>query len=291
MIYDYIIAGAGISGSVCAYMLSKNGASCIILEKNKRLMEKICGGGVPRKAIDLLDKIGIDTKLFLSKDVSIINGHVVEQNGMTKRVYYSKEKFALGMKRRILDGYILEQALLKGCKIDFGINVSKIIYKDSLYKINGYLGRNFICAVGARGIGNNVPKGQSMGISAQIYGRCILSSNKFYYWYYTESDDRYYWMFPIGKDLWNIGVWYRKPYSTLLWDYKQMCFYKIKKYFPFGYQIVSQPKGEFLGNVDQRLIYKNNFYGIGDFAGMNNIKNGGGILPAIKSAIILANNF
>lgn len=130
-----------------------------------------------------------------------------------------------------------------------------------------------------------------MGISTQIYGRCILSSNKFYYWYYTESDDRYYWMFPIGKDLWNIGVWYRKPYSTLLWDYKQMCFYKIKKYFPFGYQIVSQPKGEFLGNVDQRLIYKNNFYGIGDFAGMNNIKNGGGILPAIKSAIILANNF
>lgn len=98
-------------------------------------MEKICGGGVPRKAIDLLDKIGIDTKLFLSKDVSIINGHVVEQNGMTKRVYYSKEKFALGMKRRILDGYILEQALLKGCKIDFGINVSKIIYRDSLYKI------------------------------------------------------------------------------------------------------------------------------------------------------------
>lgn len=291
MIYDYIIAGAGVAGSVCAYILSKKGAQCIILEKNNTLMEKICGGGVPRKAINLLEQIGIDTKILLNENISIINGHVIERNGITKTYYYSKNEFALGMRRRILDGFILKQALVKGSKINFGINVSDIIYKDSLYRVNGYYGRNFICAVGARGIGNNIPIGQSMGISTQINGKCSLNSDKFYYWYYAEKDDRYCWIFPIGKDLWNIGVWYRKPSSTLLRDYRQIFFNKIKKYFPFGYQTISQPKGEFLGNVDQRLIYKNNFYGIGDFAGMNNIKNGGGILPAIKSAIILANKF
>ena len=46
MIYDYIIAGSGIAGSVCAYELSKLNKSCLILEKEPYRLEKICGGGV-----------------------------------------------------------------------------------------------------------------------------------------------------------------------------------------------------------------------------------------------------
>ena len=53
------------------------------------------------------------------------------------------------------------------------------------------------------------------------------------------------------------------------------------------YKIVEPLKGEFLGNVDLRNIY-NAKYGLGDFAGLNNKKNGGGITQAIESAIELS---
>ena len=39
MIYDYIIIGGGIAGSVCAYELGKRGQQCIILEKNSQQSE------------------------------------------------------------------------------------------------------------------------------------------------------------------------------------------------------------------------------------------------------------
>ena len=290
MIYDYIIAGGGIAGSICAYGLSKKGVNCLILEKNKTVKEKVCGGGVPRKAIDLLGHIGIDTGDLLCQDVSVIKGHTIIREGCWDEHIYEEGAFSLGMRRRLLDGYLLEQAVNQGTHVRFGEKVSAVAYRDGLYTINGYQGGKFVCAVGARGLWNGVPKGQSVGISAQISGECSLPDDRFYYMYHTSGDDRYLWMFPIGDSLWNIGVWFRVQNSMIVRDYRESLRRWIKPCFPQGYRLVTKPRGEFLGNVDQRNLYGNRFSGIGDFAGTNNIKNGGRILPAIRSAIALADS-
>jgi len=287
MIYDYIIAGGGIAGSICAYELSKKGANCLIVEKNETVKEKVCGGGVPRKAIDLLRHIGIDIDGLLHQDVSIIKGHTIMRAGFWDEHIYPNEAFSLGIRRCLLDSFLLEQAVSQGTQIRFGEKVSEVTYRNGLYTINGYQAGQFVCAVGARGLWNGVPKGQSIGISAQILGKCNLPDDRFYYLYHTNRDDRYLWMFPIGASLWNAGVWFRVQNRMIAQDYRESLLPWIESCFSQGYQVVSKPRGEFLGNVDQRNLYGNRFYGIGDFAGTNNIKNGGGILSAIKSAIAL----
>ena len=115
-----------------------------------------------------------------------------------------------------------------------------------------------------------------------------MSDDKFYYWYYDTSDDRYCWLFPIGNELWNVGIWNRSQQV----DIREKLSNWLKKlediYFPSGINYVTKIRGAYLGNLDQRddRIFAN---GIGDFAGKNNMKNGGGIIGAIQSAIDVAN--
>ncbi|MGL5712731.1 MAG: NAD(P)/FAD-dependent oxidoreductase [Paraclostridium sp.] len=288
MVYDYIIAGSGIAGSICAYELSRKDKTCLILEKEAGRFEKICGGGVSYKAIELLEDIGIDIEKILDDEVSIVQGHTIfyKNNSVTKE--YKDNMYSLGTTRQKLDSFLLEQALKKGAKIKYNEEVTEISKKNDLYTINGYESYNFVCAVGARGINVSSLKKQTVGISAQIKGKSNLESNKFYYWYYSDTDEKYFWIFPIGKDIWNIGVWFRNPDKTMKTEFEDGINKFVNPNFNLGYEYIKLPKGEFLGNIDQRDF--NIVDGIGDFSGNNNIKNGGGIIGAIKSAIEYSNN-
>ncbi len=53
--WDVIIVGAGPAGLMCAETLSQSGLSILALEKNKVFGEKVCGGGLTRKCLELLD--------------------------------------------------------------------------------------------------------------------------------------------------------------------------------------------------------------------------------------------
>jgi len=55
MIFDAVIVGAGPAGSYLAYLLAKSGRSVAIIDKADFPRDKVCGGGVSRKALDLLD--------------------------------------------------------------------------------------------------------------------------------------------------------------------------------------------------------------------------------------------
>ena len=285
MIYDYIIAGSGIAGSICAYELSRHNKSCLILEKEPSRFEKICGGGVSYKAIRILKEIGINIEEILGAETSIVNGHTFFHNNKVETYNYKTGVFALGTPRYIFDEFLLKQSVRQGAIVKYNEKVNNIIKENNLYIVNNYKAYNFVCAVGARGIGNNIPKGQSVGISAQIVGQSILASDKFYFWYYSDSEDKYFWLFPIGRNLWNVGVWFKKPDSSMKRDFINGMEKILKPYFKLGYSYKILPKGEFLGNIDQRNIDGNCCDGIGDFAGKNNIKNGGGIIYAIESAI------
>ena len=115
-------------------------------------------------------------------------------------------------------------------------------------------------------------------------GRCTYDTDCFYFFYYTENDDKYFWIFPIGKNRWNIGIWYRYASQNIKRDF-EFCMQTFVNTNFNEYIIAIPPKGEFLGNIDQRNVINNTLNGLGDFAGENNIQNGGGIINAISSAI------
>lgn len=71
---DVVIAGAGPSGLVCGYYLSKNGIKTVIFERNLKVGGGMPGGGmmfnkivVEEEAIDILKKFKIKMKKFKEK--------------------------------------------------------------------------------------------------------------------------------------------------------------------------------------------------------------------------------
>jgi geranylgeranyl reductase family protein len=54
-VFDALIVGAGPAGSYLGYLLAKQGRRVAIIDKQRFPRDKVCGGGVSRKAIDLID--------------------------------------------------------------------------------------------------------------------------------------------------------------------------------------------------------------------------------------------
>lgn len=54
MIHDVAIVGAGPSGAHAAFLLARQGLSVVLMEKRALPREKVCGGGLSRRTLDLL---------------------------------------------------------------------------------------------------------------------------------------------------------------------------------------------------------------------------------------------
>ena len=52
--YDVVVVGAGPAGSLLGYLLARRGVDVLILERKKLPRYKTCGGGLTRRALDLL---------------------------------------------------------------------------------------------------------------------------------------------------------------------------------------------------------------------------------------------
>ncbi|HSE83875.1 MAG TPA: geranylgeranyl reductase family protein, partial [Thermodesulfobacteriota bacterium] len=52
--YDVIVVGSGPAGGMCAYELSKEGLSVLVIEKEKLPRYKVCAGGLTKKAVDII---------------------------------------------------------------------------------------------------------------------------------------------------------------------------------------------------------------------------------------------
>ena len=54
-VYDVIIVGAGPAGLRCAEILGQSKLSVLLLEKNAKMGQKVCAGGITRKDLAILD--------------------------------------------------------------------------------------------------------------------------------------------------------------------------------------------------------------------------------------------
>ena len=57
--YDVIVVGAGPTGSITSLLCKRYGLNTLLLEKKKMPRRKPCGGAVSKKALELLESLGI----------------------------------------------------------------------------------------------------------------------------------------------------------------------------------------------------------------------------------------
>lgn len=287
MNYDYIIIGGSVAGSICAYDLSKKGYNCLVLEQHPSDYEKICGGGISYKALDILVQAGIEVASLFKFDSQAISGHIIYKGDSITEKVYKDGKASLGIQRNVFDGFLRKQAQRMGSDFCFEHKVSNVIFTGDKYNVDEYSGDQLIWAIGSRALDRKIPMGQSIGISGQVEGRTDLCKDRFYYWYYAPAcESKYFWAFPIGKNLWNVGIWSRHAFSEMRHDYKD-CFDRyFLPHLNGEWRYMRNPRAEFLGHYDQRKDYEG-CLGVGDFAGMCNPVNGGGIIGAIQSALTL----
>ena len=297
MIYDFVIIGAGAAGSFMTYLLQLNGFHCILLERRTEIDEKTCGGFLTNHGRMILESSGIDTKMLLQQDCTVIHNITETHVNTEKQYHYLEGSFGFGIRRQLLDTFLLQQARNAGAEIRMHCTVQTVSRSGGIVEVTGVKARNIIWAIGARGITfltdykhdvniRSALEMQTFGVSEIIRGKNAhfpLSSDTVRFWY-DDDDNGYFWAIPIGTELWNIGYWCNHRKTELMGLFRCK---KAQLVLPYltNIETVRKPKGAFCGNVDFTTFLSDR--GCGDIGGFNNPATGEGIAPAFQSCITL----
>ncbi len=108
------IAGAGLSGSLLAYLLARDGEDVEVWERRKRGDVKPCGGGILRRTWKLLESIGIEGVEINRVVMDYPGGHLeIEGKGL-----------AISADMKDLVEKLREMAESEGARIHFGKGIT-----------------------------------------------------------------------------------------------------------------------------------------------------------------------
>jgi geranylgeranyl reductase family protein len=227
--YDVIIIGAGVAGSSSAFHLANTGLKVLVLEKTIIPRYKTCGGGVIKRAADLLP-FSIDSvveRVLFRADI------FVQDNNLHFKVEKSYPTIFMVM-RADFDNFILSKAAEKGAVVKDNSEVIALEnFKDSVQvKIQKetFKSKFIIAADGATGI-----SAKSMGIKnktanvAALEVEATVDRNIFDMYKYSARFDYglipfgYAWVFPKKEHL-SIGAAFMKKTNQSLYKW-------LDKYF------------------------------------------------------------
>jgi len=299
--YDVSIIGGGPGGSTAGYLLSKLGLNVQIIDKDIFPRQKLCGGIITFKTLDLLNRLYKETTETLL-DKKIINYHTnrFEINYKVKRIMsinISKFPFYL-VDRRVYDNFLLNKAKEAGVDVIEGNEVKKVnldTCEINLSKGDKFKTKLIIGADGANSI-----------VKQEFIRNGIISKDKWNYNLATGLEcfiDRkdlekglfkypmisfgflrygYNWLFP-NKDQVIVGVGGLNRKNKGLFKRALNRFITALKINP---DVVSRVSGHPIpyGNFHVTPIYKNNIILIGDAAGIADPFWGEGIYYTQKTA-------
>ena len=215
--YDIIVVGAGPAGSIAARFASEQGVSVLMLEKDRDV-------GYPVRCGEAVSKAGIEE--FIPSDEKWITAHINKfslnsPDGSEAIVEFKDAGYVL--ERRIFDYELAKSAANAGVEILTRAYVNGLILENG--KVCGvkyeYRGEQkelkAKIVIGADGVESRV--GRWAGLKAHIHFRdmecCVqvTASNikvdpNTLYFYFGENyaPGGYFWVFPKGKDIANIGL-------------------------------------------------------------------------------------
>ncbi len=289
MKYDVIIVGAGPSGSYSGYLLSKAGVKVLIIDKENFPRDKVCGGGISQKTLDILD---FDISPIVQRN---IKGAYLTFKNSGIVVKSMEGRNGVSILRSDFDNYILQKAIEQGADFlpktsinKFLQNPDKIILNTSEGEIES---RILIAADGVyskirREVFGNDLVSYAPAIEALIYvdDEVLNKYNDHTLFDFGGMKKGYGWIFP-KKDHLNVGVF--SIYGSK--NIKSELDFFIKLYPSLGKYKEIKTIGFSIPVKNNKEIYgKENLILIGDAAGFAESFYGEGIYFALKSGKLAA---
>lgn len=289
--FDAVVVGAGPSGSITSYFLSRKGLKVALVDKKDINKDKICGGGVSNYALQ---------ELPFSLPKNIIEQRIkgVRFIAPNNDLFMKKESHYLGVTvyRNVFDGYLLEKSIDSGTVFYPNNAVKHITKENNSYIVDRKFKAKYL--VGADGANSIIKKTFGIGpkqntklVSLRLF-YAVQKKNKeniafdpeCLNFYFLDKLKGYNWIFPL-KDAFNVGLYSidANPSSKLLLqkfllkNFQGSRFKNIKiEGFPIP--IAKLPKH----------FSRNNVFMTGDAAGLIDPVTGEGIHYAIRSGKIVA---
>ena len=211
--YDVIIAGGGPAGSIAARKAARDGLDVLVLEKAVYPRNKICGGGLSQKALEVIG--GIDKEL-------------IERETFGARVFLPDyrnfrgvldDRVAVMTRRENLDHWLANRAEDAGAVVQDGEAVKDVLFNGDCVEVvtskNRYRSR---MVIGSDGVNSTVAR--RSGIRTRWgdgIGRCLEAEVKLgetgvdecvddrLVEFYFIEDRGYGWIFP-KRDRVSIGI-------------------------------------------------------------------------------------
>ncbi len=308
--YDIIIIGAGPSGSSAALYAEKLGLKTILLDKSTFPRDKICGDALSGKSVRYMKELNI------LDEVPKLNGSLIKRItfGSPSHKQFdidlsgskNKDKIKEGfvIPRKIFDDFLFNKAK-KNTDTKEGFKVTDIIFKNKkIIGIEGVidkqkqkiyapiiLGCDGPNSIISRKLGFHEEDESNIAIAIRCYYKGVKDlTDQIELHFVDEVLPGYFWMFPAGDGVANIGIGLSKKEAkkdkrkltqilndVIESDYFKDRFSESKK--------LENPKGWSLplGRI-VRPSYGDGFMLLGDAAGLVDPFTGEGIGNAMASA-------
>lgn len=288
--YDVIIAGCGPAGLACAISLADHGKRSLILERKEKLDNIVCGDGLTGHCMKVLSELNIyDSDLLSLGGKKLLHNICTTDRDVYKKRFVADDDsfdYSIGLSRDVFDNYLLHIARSRGVQVIFGCEVKNIQHMGDRYLINGrYQCRDYVIATGSGcnpADGNKTFRNMPVGVSSRIIGTGRIKDESLYFFRRSVYGDGYSWIFPVGENKWNIGVWSSNYQPRVAQLYKEFEAY-VKSHFVHFEGYDRHPRGAILGCGDHRS--GSDYHVIGDAANLVDSYSGEGISFAIESGI------
>lgn len=210
-VYDVIIVGAGPSGSTLGYYLSHKGFKVLIIEKKKFPRYKPCGGGITRRASNILpfDFNHVVEDYSLTAKILLNNKEVFSKAFDSPVVsMVMRDKFDLFLINKAKEQGVVVKYKTKFLSIDGDPGCLTVKTSEGYYKTNIIVGADGVLSKVAKELKLNIDYKIMVALGAEIYfsDKKILDRYKNTVHYdFGVIRHGYGWIFPKNEHL-SVGV-------------------------------------------------------------------------------------
>lgn len=273
--YDAVIIGAGPAGIAAAKTFNKNEISFCIIDKNRFPRQKLCGGGLTNKSINMLKRL----------DLKIENISKTPCKNVMIEVKNVKKELELNNSIVMIDRIDFDNNILNQIDGDIFLGENIIEIKDNILITdkNSYEFKHIIFADGVNGYSRKLIENRKFGFcveyeSEKLTDKVILN--------FSAINDGYGWIFPKEKHT-TIGLGNfdenKCDYINLICEFAKKYNFEIDKTKIRGYHIPLYSK-----EIYEKSVIDNKFILIGDAASLVDPISGEGIYYALTSGMYAA---